>query len=51
MSEAPCIVGVEIDPTFCHIQQQMVTKYGMKDRIQVLQEDIYKYFFLLLLLK
>ncbi|XP_078314152.1 uncharacterized protein LOC111129813 isoform X2 [Crassostrea virginica] len=40
MSEAPCIVGVEIDPTFCHIQQQMVTKYGMKDRIQVFQKDV-----------
>lgn len=40
MSEASCIVGVEIDPTFCQVQNQIVTKYNLQDRVQVYQKDI-----------
>lgn len=40
MSEASCIVGVEIDPTFCQVQNQIITKYNLQDRVQVYQKDI-----------
>ncbi|XP_056023042.1 uncharacterized protein LOC125649051 isoform X2 [Ostrea edulis] len=40
MSEASCIVGVEIDPTFCQVQNQIISKYQLQDRVQVYQQDI-----------
>lgn len=40
MSEASCIVGVEIDPTFCQVQNQIVTKYNLQDRVQVMSAQI-----------
>ncbi|KAL8602771.1 hypothetical protein ACOMHN_064078 [Nucella lapillus] len=34
------IVGVEIDPTFCRLQQQIITDYEFGDRIAVHHQDI-----------
>ncbi|XP_061172333.1 uncharacterized protein LOC133181764 [Saccostrea echinata] len=40
MSNASCIVGVEIDQTFCHIQNQIISKYHLQDRVQIHQQDV-----------
>ncbi|KAH3853372.1 uncharacterized protein LOC127875258 [Dreissena polymorpha] len=39
-SEAPNILGIEIDPNFCQLQQNIIDKYGMKNRIKVLFSDV-----------
>lgn len=39
-SEATQIIGVEIDTTFCQLQQKVLEKYSMKDRIQVIHRDV-----------
>ena len=31
------IYGVEIDSTFCQLQEKVIEKYNMKDRVQVSQ--------------
>lgn len=36
-SEAPGIVGVEIDKTFCELQQGIIQQYNLTDRIKVME--------------
>ncbi|KAK6187731.1 hypothetical protein SNE40_005690 [Patella caerulea] len=35
------ITGVEIDSSFCELQKQIIEKYNMSDRIQVIEDDIF----------
>ncbi|XP_069117025.1 uncharacterized protein [Argopecten irradians] len=42
-SDASRIVGVELDKSFCELQQKMVDKYGFSDRIQILHKNIMNY--------
>ncbi|XP_052769059.1 uncharacterized protein LOC128209180 isoform X2 [Mya arenaria] len=39
-SEAQCIYGIEIDTTFCQLQQGIVEKYNMMERVKVLHSDV-----------
>ena len=39
-SEAKMIYGVEIDATFCQLQEKVIEKYNMKDRVQVNQSVV-----------
>jgi hypothetical protein len=34
------IIGVEINPFFSNLQQQIVKKYHMEDRVQVIEKDV-----------
>jgi predicted RNA methylase len=37
---APKVIGIEVNSHFCEIQQNVVTKYGMQDRVLVLCADV-----------
>ncbi|KAL3873732.1 hypothetical protein ACJMK2_036821 [Sinanodonta woodiana] len=39
-SQASSIVGVEMDGSFCQLQNNIVQKYKMEDRVKVIQSDI-----------
>ncbi|KAK3593159.1 hypothetical protein CHS0354_039644 [Potamilus streckersoni] len=39
-SQASSIVGVEMDSSFCQLQNIIVQKYKMEDRVKVIQSDI-----------
>ncbi|KAL4237046.1 hypothetical protein ACF0H5_005430 [Mactra antiquata] len=39
-SEAKTIIGVELDPTFCELQSNLIEKYNMSDRIKIVPGDI-----------
>lgn len=39
-SSAEKIIGIEIDVNFCQLQQRMIEKYNMTDRINILHNDI-----------
>ncbi|XP_021375117.1 uncharacterized protein LOC110464300 isoform X2 [Mizuhopecten yessoensis] len=42
-SGASKIVGVELDKNFCELQQKMVDKYKMVDRIQIVHQNVMNY--------
>nr|CAB3238974.1 dnaJ homolog subfamily C member 4-like [Phallusia mammillata] len=39
-SSAAKIIGIEINKEFCHIQEQVAQKYGMMDRISIINDDV-----------
>ncbi|EGG13909.1 hypothetical protein DFA_11670 [Cavenderia fasciculata] len=41
-SDAKQLIGLEIDPFFCKLQEKMVAKYQMEDRVTLVQGDVFK---------
>ncbi|XP_060557407.1 uncharacterized protein LOC132717851 [Ruditapes philippinarum] len=39
-SEASSVIGVELDPTFCQLQNNIIQQYDMADRIKIVHSDI-----------
>ncbi|KAK7504953.1 hypothetical protein BaRGS_00003981 [Batillaria attramentaria] len=39
-SDCRRIIGVEMDPSFCELQRQIVSRYCFEDRVQIIQDDI-----------
>ncbi|XP_053394855.1 uncharacterized protein LOC123524416 [Mercenaria mercenaria] len=39
-SEVNSLVGVELDPTFCELQNKVIQQFNMTDRIKIIHSDI-----------
>lgn len=40
-SRATSLIGVEMNTHLCELQQKVITKYSLSDRVHVLCSDIY----------
>lgn len=40
-SRAASVIGIEMNPHLCELQQKVIVKYGLGEQVHVLRSDVY----------